>query len=62
VIPIGSEEKFQGVVDLIKMKAIYWDEASQGMKFDYREIPAELQAEADNVEREADGGSRCRSL
>jgi elongation factor G len=47
VIPIGSEEKFQGVVDLIKMKAIYWDEASQGMKFDYREIPAELQAEAE---------------
>jgi len=47
VIPIGAEEKFQGVVDLIKMKAIYWDEASQGMKFDYREIPAELQAEAD---------------
>lgn len=47
VIPIGAEEKFVGVVDLIKMKAIYWDEASQGMKFDYREIPAELQAEAD---------------
>jgi len=47
VIPIGAEEKFQGVVDLIKMKAIYWDEASQGMTFDYREIPAELQAEAD---------------
>lgn len=47
VIPIGAEEKFAGVVDLIKMKAIYWDEASQGMKFDYREIPAELQAEAD---------------
>ncbi len=47
VIPIGAEEKFLGVVDLIKMKAIYWDEASQGMKFDYREIPAELQAEAD---------------
>ncbi|MEQ9108005.1 MAG: elongation factor G [Limnobacter sp.] len=47
VIPIGSEEKFVGVVDLIKMKAIYWDEASQGMKFDYREIPAELKAEAD---------------
>jgi len=42
VIPIGAEDKFQGVVDLIKMKAIYWDEASQGMKFDYREIPAEL--------------------
>jgi len=42
VIPIGAEEGFVGVVDLIKMKAIIWDEASQGMKFDYREIPAEL--------------------
>ncbi len=46
VIPIGAEDTFEGVVDLIKMKAIYWDEASQGMKFDYREIPAELQEEA----------------
>ena len=46
VIPIGAEENFQGVIDLIKMKAIFWDEASQGMKFDYREIPAELHAEA----------------
>jgi elongation factor G len=42
VIPIGAEEKFEGVVDLIKMKAIIWDEASQGMKFDYGDIPAEL--------------------
>jgi elongation factor G len=42
VIPIGAEEKFVGVVDLIKMKAILWDEASQGMKFNYEEIPAEL--------------------
>ena len=42
VIPIGSEENFTGVVDLLKMKAIIWDEASQGMLFDYREIPAEL--------------------
>jgi elongation factor G len=42
VIPIGAEEKFTGVVDLRKMKAIYWDEASQGMKFNYAEIPAEL--------------------
>ena len=41
-IPIGAEEKFQGVVDLIRMKAIYWDEASQGMKFELREIPADL--------------------
>ena len=46
-IPIGAEENFKGVVDLVKMKAIYWDDASQGMKFDYRDIPAELQAEAD---------------
>jgi elongation factor G len=42
VVPIGAEEGFKGVVDLIKMKAILWDEASQGMKFDYAEIPAEL--------------------
>ncbi len=42
VIPIGAEEHFTGVVDLIKMKAIIWDEASQGMKFEYKEIPAEL--------------------
>jgi len=47
VIPIGKEDYFQGVVDLIKMKAIYWDEVSQGMKFDYREIPAELQEQAE---------------
>ena len=45
-IPIGAEEKFQGVVDLIRMKAIYWDEASQGMKFELRDVPPELQAEA----------------
>lgn len=47
VIPIGKEDYFEGVVDLIKMRAIYWDEASLGMKFDYRDIPASLQAEAD---------------
>ena len=46
VIPIGAEENFKGVVDLIKMKAILWDEASQGMKFEYAEIPAELLATA----------------
>ena len=46
VLPIGAEENFKGVIDLVKMKAIYWDEASQGMKFDYREIPAELLPEA----------------
>ena len=42
VIPIGAEESFQGVVDLLKMKAIIWDEASQGMKFEYKDVPAEL--------------------
>jgi elongation factor G len=41
-VPIGAEDNFEGVVDLVKMKAIYWDEASQGMKFDLREIPAGL--------------------
>jgi len=41
-VPIGAEDHFQGVVDLVRMKAIYWDDASQGMKFEYREIPAEL--------------------
>ena len=47
VIPIGAEDTFKGVVDLLKMKAIIWDEASQGMKFDYHEIPADLVATAE---------------
>ena len=46
-IPIGAEEKFEGVVDLVKMKSIVWDEASQGIKFEYGEIPPELKAKAD---------------
>ena len=41
-IPIGAEDTFKGVVDLVKMKAIFWDEASQGIKFEYADIPAEL--------------------
>src|SRR5574339_463782 len=45
-IPIGAEEKFVGVVDLVAMKAIYWDEASQGMKFEKKDIPAELAEQA----------------
>ncbi len=45
-IPIGAEEKFEGVIDLIRMKAIYWDEASQGMNYELRDIPAELVAKA----------------
>ncbi len=45
-LPIGAEEKFEGVVDLIKMKAIYWDEESRGTKFEEREIPGSMQADA----------------
>jgi elongation factor G len=41
-LPIGSEEKFEGVVDLVRMKAIYWDENSQGTRFELRDIPAEM--------------------
>ncbi|UXC38048.1 elongation factor G [Cupriavidus gilardii] len=41
-IPIGAEDHFQGVIDLVRMQAIVWDEASQGVRFEYREIPAEL--------------------
>jgi len=45
-VPIGAEDSFQGVIDLIKMKAVIWDEASQGMKFELRDIPAELVGQA----------------
>jgi elongation factor G len=45
-VPIGAEDTFAGVVDLVKMKAVIWDDASQGMKFDYRDIPENLVAEA----------------
>ena len=41
-LPIGAEDKFEGVIDLIKMRAIYWDDASQGMRFEERDIPADL--------------------
>jgi len=41
-IPIGAEDNFAGVVDLVKMKAVYWDEASKGVTFTYEDIPAEL--------------------
>ncbi|BCT67202.1 elongation factor G [Nitrosospira sp. NRS527] len=41
-LPIGAEDKFEGVIDLIKMKGIYWDDASQGLKFEERDIPADL--------------------
>ncbi len=41
-VPVGAEENFKGVVDLVKMKAILWDDASQGMKFEYVDIPSDL--------------------
>ncbi len=45
-IPIGSEEKFEGVIDLVRMQAIYWDESTQGMKYELRDIPANLKGQA----------------
>jgi elongation factor G len=45
-LPIGAEEKFQGVVDLVRMQAIYWDADTQGMKFEYADIPADLKTQA----------------
>jgi len=45
-LPIGKEEKFEGVVDLVKMKAIYWSPDNQGLTFEAKEIPSELKAEA----------------
>jgi elongation factor G len=46
-LPIGAEDGFEGVIDLVKMKAIYWDSSTQGMKFEYRDIPAALKDAAD---------------
>ena len=46
---IGAEEGFEGVIDLVRMKAIYWNEADMGVTYDAREIPAELQAKADEL-------------
>jgi len=43
-VPIGAEEHFQGVVDLVQMKAVYWDEASRGMEYELRDIPEDLLA------------------
>jgi elongation factor G len=45
-LPIGAEDKFEGVIDLVKMKAIYWDDATKGMKFEEREIPDSLLEDA----------------
>ncbi|MGH8209431.1 MAG: elongation factor G, partial [Steroidobacteraceae bacterium] len=46
-IPIGNEDSFEGIIDLVRMKAIYWDMETQGMRFEYRDIPAALEAQAD---------------
>jgi elongation factor G len=46
-LPIGAEEKFEGVVDLVKMKSIYWDDSTQGMKFEYREVPEGMKAQCE---------------
>ncbi len=44
-LPIGAEDNFEGVVDLIQMKSIYWDDSTEGMKFEYREIPPDMAAQ-----------------
>ncbi|MBM5811499.1 MAG: elongation factor G [Gammaproteobacteria bacterium] len=46
-LPIGAEDEFAGVVDLVRMQSIWWDDSTQGMRFEYREIPAELRARCD---------------
>ena len=46
-LPIGAEEDFEGIIDLVRMQAIYWDSADQGMSYEAREIPEQLQAEAE---------------
>lgn len=48
-LPIGSEENFVGVIDIVKMKAIYWDDENKGMTFQYKEIPAELQSQCTDL-------------
>jgi elongation factor G len=60
-LPIGAEEKFAGVIDLIRMKAIYWDEANMGTTYEARDIPEDLRAEAESwrekmIEAAAEGG------
>ena len=62
-IPIGAEDAFEGVVDLIRMKAIYWDMETQGMKFEYRDVPATLRPQAEEyrakmIEAAAEGNEQ----
>lgn len=51
-LPIGAEDQFEGIVDLVKMKAIYWDNATQGMTFEEREIPAAMLADCQKYREE----------
>ncbi len=46
-LPIGAEEEFKGVIDLIKMKAIHWDEENKGMTFQYKDVPADLKEQCE---------------
>jgi len=46
-LPIGAEDKFEGVVDLIKMKGVYWDDSTEGMRFEYRPIPEGMKAQCE---------------
>jgi elongation factor G len=48
-LPIGAEDEFKGVIDLIRMKAIMWNEADQGMTYELEDIPADLQARAEEM-------------
>ncbi|MFA7442116.1 MAG: elongation factor G [Lysobacteraceae bacterium] len=48
-LPIGAEDAYEGVIDLVKMKAIRWDAESQGTKFEYADIPADMQAKAEEA-------------
>src|SRR5215470_19140945 len=62
-LPIGAEDNFEGVIDLVRMKAIYWDMETQGMKFEYRDIPESLKAQAEEyrgkmIEAAAEGNEQ----
>ncbi len=46
-LPIGAEDKFKGVIDLVRMKAIYWEEANMGTAFEFRDVPEDMQEEAE---------------
>ncbi|EQD65793.1 elongation factor EF-G, partial [mine drainage metagenome] len=46
-LPIGAEDHFEGIIDLIRMKAIYWDMETQGMRFEYRDVPVDLKDQAE---------------